>query len=74
MQTVTDGAIGAIRSVLSGVSDMSQIGTLIAAAVEEQAAATREIARNVIRPPPVPARWHRTFRALQQPRARRDAR
>jgi methyl-accepting chemotaxis protein len=47
MQTVTDGAIGAIRSVLSGVSDMSQIGTLIAAAVEEQAAATREIARNV---------------------------
>ncbi len=47
MQTVTDGAIGAIRNVLSGVSDMSQIGTLIAAAVEEQAAATREIARNV---------------------------
>ena len=47
MQAVTDGAIGAIKNVLSGVSDMNEICTLIAAAVEEQAAATREIARNV---------------------------
>jgi methyl-accepting chemotaxis protein len=47
MQTVTDNAIGAIKNVLSGVSDMNEICTLIAAAVEEQAAATREIARNV---------------------------
>jgi len=47
MQTVTDGAIGAIRNVLSGIADMNEICTLIAASVEEQAAATREIARNV---------------------------
>jgi methyl-accepting chemotaxis protein len=47
MQTVTDGAVNAIKSVLSGVSDMNEISTLIAAAVEEQSAATREIARNV---------------------------
>ena len=47
MQTVTNGAIGVIKNVLSGVSDMNEICTLIAAAVEEQAAATREIARNV---------------------------
>jgi methyl-accepting chemotaxis protein len=47
MQAVTEGAIGAIKNVLSGVSDMNEICTLIAASVEEQAAATREIARNV---------------------------
>jgi methyl-accepting chemotaxis protein len=47
MQAVTEGAIGAIKNILSGVSDMNEICTLIAAAVEEQAAATREIARNV---------------------------
>jgi methyl-accepting chemotaxis protein len=47
MQAVTEGAIGAIKNVLSGASDMNEICTLIAAAIEEQAAATREIARNV---------------------------
>jgi methyl-accepting chemotaxis protein len=47
MQAVTAGAIDAIKNVLSGVSDMNEICTVIAAAVEEQAAATREIARNV---------------------------
>ncbi|UEM19228.1 globin-coupled sensor protein [Skermanella mucosa] len=47
IQEATQGAVAAIRNILGTITDMDQICSLIAAAVEEQAAATQEIARNV---------------------------
>ncbi|EWY41774.1 methyl-accepting chemotaxis protein [Skermanella stibiiresistens SB22] len=47
IQNATQGAVAAIRGVLGTITDMDEICSLIAAAVEEQAAATQEIARNV---------------------------
>lgn len=47
MQTATGGAVGAIRNILTTISSINEVTTTIAAAVEEQTAATREIASNV---------------------------
>jgi len=47
MQEVTTSAVGAIRSISSTISEINDVTTAIAAAVEEQGAATREIARNI---------------------------
>ncbi|MDO9708039.1 methyl-accepting chemotaxis protein [Paracraurococcus lichenis] len=47
MQAATGQAVEAIRSIGGTVARSSEIATTIAAAVEEQGAATREIARNV---------------------------
>jgi methyl-accepting chemotaxis protein len=47
MQTVTTSAVGAIRNISSTISEINDVTTAIAAAVEEQGAATREIARNI---------------------------
>jgi methyl-accepting chemotaxis protein len=47
MQTVTNTAVTAIRSISSTIIEIDDVTTAIAAAVEEQGAATREIARNI---------------------------
>ena len=47
IQTATEGAVGAIGTIGTTIGKMSEIAAAIAAAVEEQGAATQEIARNV---------------------------
>jgi methyl-accepting chemotaxis protein len=47
MQEVTTSAVGAIRKIGQTIGEINDVATSIAAAVEEQGAATREIARNI---------------------------
>jgi methyl-accepting chemotaxis protein len=47
MQQVTTSAVGAIRGIGQTIGKINDVTTAIAAAVEEQGAATREIARNI---------------------------
>jgi methyl-accepting chemotaxis protein len=47
MQQVTTSAVGAIRNIGETIAEINEVTTAIAAAVEEQGAATREIARNI---------------------------
>jgi methyl-accepting chemotaxis protein len=47
IQTATEDSVGAIKAIGDTISRMSEIASAIAAAVEEQGAATREISRNV---------------------------
>jgi methyl-accepting chemotaxis protein len=47
MQEVTTSAVGAIRKIGQTIGEINDVTTAIAAAVEQQGAATREIARNV---------------------------
>ena len=47
MQTVTETAVSAIRNISRTIAEINEVTTAIAAAVEEQGAATREIARNI---------------------------
>jgi len=47
MQNVATSAVGAIRHIGQTISEINEVTTAIAAAVEEQGAATREIARNI---------------------------
>ncbi len=47
VQTATRDAVGAIRSIVQRIAEISEIAAAVASAVEEQSAATQEIARNV---------------------------
>ena len=47
MQQVTTSAVGAIRNISNTISEINDVTAAIAAAVEQQGAATREIARNI---------------------------
>jgi methyl-accepting chemotaxis protein len=47
MQDVTTSAVTAIRNIGQTIGEINDVTTAIAAAVEEQGAATREIARNI---------------------------
>jgi len=47
MQSVTTSAVGAIQGIGRIIGEIDNVTTTIAAAVEEQGAATREIARNI---------------------------
>ncbi|MBV8924119.1 MAG: methyl-accepting chemotaxis protein [Bradyrhizobium sp.] len=47
MQAVTTAAVSAIRNIGQTIGEINDVTTAIAAAVEEQGAATREIARNI---------------------------
>jgi methyl-accepting chemotaxis protein len=47
MQLVTTSAVGAIRNIGHTITEINQVTTAIAAAVEEQGVATREIERNI---------------------------
>ncbi len=47
VQTVTRDAVEAIRDIAGVIGEVNEIATAIAAAVEEQGAATQEITRNV---------------------------
>jgi methyl-accepting chemotaxis protein len=47
MQQVTTSAVGAIRNISRTIGEINEVTTAIAAAVEQQGAATREIARNI---------------------------
>jgi methyl-accepting chemotaxis protein len=47
MQEVTTSAVSAIRNIGQTIGEINDVTTAIAAAVEEQGAATREIARNI---------------------------
>jgi methyl-accepting chemotaxis protein len=47
MQEVTTTAVSAIRNISNTIGEINDVTTAIAAAVEEQGAATREIARNI---------------------------
>ncbi|MBY0430991.1 MAG: methyl-accepting chemotaxis protein, partial [Rhodospirillales bacterium] len=47
VQAATRNAVTAIRGIGGTITEISQIASAIAAAVEEQGAATQEIARNV---------------------------
>jgi methyl-accepting chemotaxis protein len=47
MQQVTTSAVGAIRNIGQTIGKINDVTTAIAAAVEEQGAATHEIARNI---------------------------
>jgi methyl-accepting chemotaxis protein len=47
IQGASDETVAAIRNVVNVIAEIEQIGNAIAAAIEEQGSATREIARNV---------------------------
>jgi methyl-accepting chemotaxis protein len=47
MQTATSHSVAAIRGIAQTIAQINEIATTIALAVEEQGAATQEIARNV---------------------------
>jgi methyl-accepting chemotaxis protein len=47
MQQVTTTAVGAIRNIGQTIAEINEVTTAIAAAVEQQGVATREIARNI---------------------------
>jgi len=47
MQTATQESVAAIKTIMGTITRISEIAATIAAAVEEQGAATQEIARNV---------------------------
>ena len=47
MQQVTTSAVGAIRNIGDTIARINEVTAAIAAAVEQQGAATREIARNI---------------------------
>jgi len=47
MQSATQQSVAAIKEIGGTISQISEISSTIAAAVEEQGAATQEIARNV---------------------------
>jgi len=47
MQTATQDSVAAIKEIGGTIAHISEIASTIAAAVEEQGAATREIARNI---------------------------
>jgi len=47
VQSSTTGAVAAIEGISKVIQDMSEISTVIASSVEQQASATAEIARNV---------------------------
>ncbi|MCD0417182.1 methyl-accepting chemotaxis protein [Rubrivivax sp. JA1024] len=47
MQGVTSNAVGAIRNIGQTITSINEVTTAITAAVEQQGAATREIARNI---------------------------
>jgi methyl-accepting chemotaxis protein len=47
MQTATQDSVAAIKAIGGTITRISEIATTIASAVEEQGAATGEIARNV---------------------------
>ncbi|WP_158670771.1 methyl-accepting chemotaxis protein, partial [Bradyrhizobium guangdongense] len=47
IQTASDETVAAIRNVADVIAEIDQIGTAIAAAIEEQGSATKEIARSV---------------------------
>jgi methyl-accepting chemotaxis protein len=47
IQASSEDAVAAIQGIIETISEIDKIATTIAAAVEEQGAATREIARNV---------------------------
>ncbi len=47
IQTATDHSVGAIKDISHTIEKLSEISSTIAAAVEEQGAATQEISRNV---------------------------
>ncbi|MBR0775037.1 MCP four helix bundle domain-containing protein [Bradyrhizobium diazoefficiens] len=47
IQAATNDSVGAIKEISSTIERLSEISSTIAAAVEEQGAATQEIARNV---------------------------
>src|ERR1700748_3603368 len=47
MQSVTTSAVGAIRNIGQTIGEIDHVKTAISAAVEQQGAATREIARNI---------------------------
>jgi methyl-accepting chemotaxis protein len=47
MQQVTTSTVGAIRGIGQTIGEINNVTTAIAAAVEQQGAATREIARNI---------------------------
>jgi methyl-accepting chemotaxis protein len=49
IQTTTQEAVRDIRTIATTIIELNQIGTSIAAAIEQQAAATQEIARNTHR-------------------------
>jgi len=47
IQQTSDETVAAIRNVVDVIAEIDQIGTAIAAAIEEQGSATREISRSV---------------------------
>jgi methyl-accepting chemotaxis protein len=47
IQSATDGSVEAIQGISGTIGNINQIASTIAAAIEEQGAATQEIARNV---------------------------
>ena len=47
MQAATEHSVTAIKEISSTIGQIAEISTAIAAAVEEQGAATQEITRNV---------------------------
>jgi methyl-accepting chemotaxis protein len=69
MQTVTTTAVAAIRNISDTIGEINDVSIAIAAAVEEQGAATRDIARATSSTPPAaPARSPATSSASPTPR------
>ncbi|MBP2300168.1 methyl-accepting chemotaxis protein [Azospirillum picis] len=57
IKSTTAQAVNAVRAIAERVRGVEGVSAIVAAAIEEQEAATGEIARNVARPRPRRARW-----------------
>ena len=59
IQDATKGAVGEIASIAHGLHELTEVTTTIAAAVEQQATTTRDIADSIQRRPATPPRLDR---------------
>ena len=48
IQTTTDAAVDSVSDIVNSIENICQISSTVAAAVDEQSAATQEIARNLV--------------------------
>jgi len=72
IQSATQESVGAIKEISGTIEKLSEISSTIAAAVEEQGAATQEIPATFNRPPRARSRYHRTSPMCSAAPARPD--
>jgi methyl-accepting chemotaxis protein len=76
IEAATQDSVGAVQEISGTIEKLSEISTVIAAAVEEQGAATQEISRNVQQAPTARGRSPPTSAtcSAERPKPRRPLR